>query len=325
MYVFVCITRSTSWALHTTTTVSQHRQPNQASNQAIECSRGSQHVMRRDTVVVGVSLLSRFFLLITPQFAMLDLHTTRFIHDHDSSWHDKLIRRRFDEFAVPCAYASISLSRCVCRSVCHFQEFTHFEQNVAFCFISLTSSAFAFLSCCRRRFCCVSLCFIEVRLICSLLLVVLVLFLLSLLFCLFCVLKFSRLFVVHWSHTMCLKIVFSLVLFLVSSWCVLTYYSYIGRYVLFIYFTSECVMCAHVCVPHCVDRCSFVHSSCNRYVCVRVRAEQMLPVRECFSKHKTLFLHISRRLMCKQYAIECVCVCVHELGSIRGKGNPSGF
>lgn len=247
MYVFVCITRLTSWVASKQPQMWAYTPPTKSSKQSSEwivfarvpTCYATRHCRRR-----CCRRISSLSFLITPQFAMLDLHTTRFIHDHDSSWHDKLIRRR-SIWRIRCLVRTpLSLSHCSIPAVLcvSFSRVHAFWANCCVLFyLSYFQCAFSFLS--------VAFVLLKLGWFASLLLLV---FLLSLLFCLFCVLKFSRLFVVHWSHTMCLKIVsFPLCCFCWAGVC--AYILFLYWSLCFVYLFNKWVCNVCVCVPHCVS------------------------------------------------------------------------
>lgn len=248
MYVFVCITRLTSWVASKQPQMWAYTPPTKSSKQSSEwivfarvpTCYATRHCRRR-----CCRRISSLSFLITPQFAMLDLHTTRFIHDHDSSWHDKLIRRR-SIWRIRCLVRTpLSLSHCSMprRSVCVIFKSSRILSKLLRFVLSLLLPVCLFfsLSC---------LCFIEVRLICFFVVVGVLAFVV--LFCLFCVLKFSRLFVVHWSHTMCLKIVsFPLCCFCWTGVC--AYILFLYWSLCFVYLFNKWVCNVCVCVPHCVS------------------------------------------------------------------------
>lgn len=215
MYVFVCITRLTSWVASKQPQMWAYTPPTKSSKQSSEwivfarvpTCYATRHCRRR-----CCRRISSLSFLITPQFAMLDLHTTRFIHDHDSSWHDKLIRRR-SIWRIRCLVRTpLSLSHCSMprRSVCVIFKSSRILSKLLRFVLSLLLPVCLFfsLSC---------LCFIEVRLICFFVVVGVLAFVVILfILCAQVLTPFRRSLITHNVLKNCL---FSLVLFLLS-WCV---------------------------------------------------------------------------------------------------------
>lgn len=249
---------------------------------------------------------------------MLDLHMTRFIHSWswliDMTNSIVVVVVDFDDFAYLLLHTLYSIryvifksSRILSKMLRFFIFLTSARHLRAYtlCFF-LLRLIFSFLG--RRRycyFCCVSFCFI-LKLgwfVCISFLfflrVVVILFIL----CAQVLTPFRRSLITQYAWKIVFSLVCACVFLLLSESCgVLTFFSYIGRYVLFIYF-YKCVsvwVCTCVCSILYLVVVSFILLPIIR-VCVSVRF-QMLPM-SVLANIKRLFLHISQRLMCKQFAI----------------------
>lgn len=173
---------------------------------------------------------------------MLDLHMTRFIHDHDSStW-----RTHSSIWRIRCrVYASISFSLyyvlyVICKSSRILSKMLRF-------FLSLSLPAICTLHFWYSLFSVVVVAIFVVFPFVLLKLGWYFLFLLSLLIFVCFVCSSSHAFSSFIDHTICLKIVFSVVFLL--SWCayIFLYWSLCFAYLLiylFIYFTIVCSVCS---------------------------------------------------------------------------------